>query len=348
MKYRYLGNSGLLVSRICFGNMTFGNRDWGCDQETATAITRRFVDKGGNFIDTADLYNSGVSEEMLGKAIGGLSRDELVIASKCWFPTGGGPNARGLSRKHITEACEASLRRMKIDYIDLYQIHGPDPHTPVAETMRSLDDLVRSGKVRYIGCSNLYAWQIVKANAKSTELGLESFISGQYLYNLVRRDIEREILPACDDQGMGMLCWSPLASGLMTGKYKSREKPAEDTRYGKQAQLYLPRFWNEDSLNLVDLVVRIAEELERTAAQVALAWLLGDDRVTAPIVGARTVAQLEENIVAGDWDLPPEIRQQLTDALPLDYGYPKEWMDISVTGTFGKEEMRPRRSERLP
>ena len=348
MKYRYLGESGLLVSRICLGTMTFGNREWGCDQDAATKITRRFVEAGGNFIDTADLYSAGVSEEMLKNAIDGMSRDDLVIATKCWFPTGTGINARGLSRKHIIEACEASLKRLNLDYIDLYQIHGPDPTTPIEETMRALDDLVRAGKVRYVGCSNLYGWQIVKANAVADSMGLTRFISAQHLYNLVRRDIEREILPACDDQGMGMICWSPLASGLLTGKYRGQETPAGGTRFGVQAKLYLPRYWWDESLALVERVVETAEKHGKTPAQVALAWLLADDRVTAPIVGARSVKQIEDNLVAGDWELPAEDVEKLTEAMPIKHGYPKEWMDSTFPGTFGKAEAKPRHEVRLP
>lgn len=348
MKYRYLGKSGLLVSRVCLGTMTFGNSQWGCDQATATQITRTFVEAGGNFIDTADLYSSGVSEEMLGVAIRDMKRDDLVIATKCWFPTGETPNARALSRKHITEACDASLKRLGTDFVDLYQIHGPDPYTPVEETMRALDDLVRTGKVRYVGCSNLYGWQIVKANAAADLMGLERFVSAQHLYNLIRRDIEREILPACDDQGMGMICWSPLASGMLTGKYQGKEEPDPDSRFGIQAAMYLPRYWWKDSLSLVDQVVATANEVGKTPAQVSLAWLLADERVTAPIVGARTVDQIEDNLVAGDWDLPAETRNQLTKAMPLKLGYPKDWMVNSFANTFGKAEFEPHHTQRLP
>ena len=234
MKYRYLGNSGLAVSRVCLGTMTFGNNDWGCDLETSKSIVDAFIDAGGNFIDTADLYSAGESEVILGKALKGKDLTKLVIASKCWFPVDDTPNGRGLSRKHIMEACEASLKRMDIDCIDLYQIHGPDPYTPMEETMRALDDLITAGKVRYVGCSNLWAWQIMKANGIAALRGYEKFISGQYLYNLVRRDIETEILPACVDQGMGILCWSPLAAGFLTGKYRDAGEVASSQRFTSQ------------------------------------------------------------------------------------------------------------------
>ncbi len=348
MKYRYLGASGLLVSRVCLGTMTFGNNEWGCDQPDASAIVNAFVDAGGNFIDTADLYSGGVSEQMLGEAIKDKKRDELVIATKSWFPTGNTPNARGLSRKHILEACDASLKRLGTDYIDLYQIHGPDPYTPIDETMDALAGLVESGKVRYIGCSNLYAWQIVKANAAADRSGGPRFISAQHLYNLIRRDIEREILPACDDQGMGMICWSPLASGLLTGKYQGQETPAAESRLGKTAKLAVPRYWNDESLALVDEVVQIAKEEGKTPAQVALAWLLGDRRITAPIVGARTADQITDSLIVGDYDLPQEQRNRLTEAMPLDLGYPKDWMVNSFAWTFQHAEFEPRHGERLP
>ena len=348
MKYRYLGESGLLVSRICLGTMTFGNADWGCDQKTSSRIVDMFVDAGGTFIDTADIYSGGVSEEMLGTAIKGKKRDDLVIASKCWFPSGDAPSARGLSRKHINEACDASLERMGTDYIDLYQIHGPDPYTPIEETMDALASLVESGKVRYIGCSNLYGWQIVKANAASAASGGPAFISAQHLYNLLRRDIEREILPACDDQGMGMICWSPLASGMLTGKYRGKDEPDPESRFGKNARVYLPRYWWEESLELVDEVVAVAEELGKTPAQVSLAWLLGDRRVSAPIVGARTPEQLEDNLVAGDFDLPADARDRLTEKMPLPLGYPKDWMANQFPNTFRFAEFEPRHAERLP
>ena len=211
MKFRYLGDSGLLVSRVCLGTMTFGMEGWGCDRATAVAITNKFIEAGGNFIDTADMYSQGVSEEMVGEAIQGHSRDDLVLATKCWFRMRPSPNAKGLSRKHILSAVDDSLRRLRTDYIDLYQMHGPDPFTPLEESMRAADDLVRSGKVRYLGCSNFFGWQMVKANAVADRLGFTRLISGQHMYNLLRRDIEREILGACADQGMGMLCWSPLA-----------------------------------------------------------------------------------------------------------------------------------------
>ncbi|MDG2383252.1 MAG: aldo/keto reductase [Pirellulaceae bacterium] len=329
MQYRYLGNSGLLVSRICLGTMTFGMSGWGCEQEEATAITNQFLDAGGNFIDTADMYSSGVSEEMLGTAIAGRKRDDLVLATKCWFRMGNSANAKGLSRKHIVEAVDASLRRLKTDYIDLFQVHGPDPHTPLEETLRALDDQVRSGKVRYLGCSNYFAWQIAKANGISDRNNWERFVSAQHMYNLLRRDVEREILPACVDQGMGMLCWSPLAGGMLCGKYDKSQGPSKDSRVGLRAEIDLPRYWNDESFEVIGELVQIARDVERTPAQVALAWLLKNKGVTAVIAGARNKQQIEASLLAGDWSLSDELYRRLSAKVPFTLGYPQDWIDIT-------------------
>ncbi len=348
MKYRLLGRSGLGVSRICLGTMTFGQEGWGCDRATSIRITKAFIDRGGTFIDTADMYAAGASEEILGEAIRGHDRSALAIASKCWFRTGPAPTARGLSRKHVTEACEASLRRLGTEFLDLYQVHGPDPGTPVEETMRALDDLVRSGKARYVGCCNLYGWQVVQMNAAADHRGLERFVSGQYLYNLLRRDIEREILPACDSEGMGLMCWSPLASGMLSGKYRGKASPDPGSRMGLRARIDVPRYWNDDSRRLVEEVAKVAAAEGKTSSEVALSWLLHDPRVTAVIVGARTVEQLEENCLCGDWDLPDAQWERLTAAVPFSFGYPKEWTEITFPGNVGGEEIAPRWRQRLP
>jgi aryl-alcohol dehydrogenase-like predicted oxidoreductase len=348
MKYRYMGKSGLLVSRVCLGTMTFAAKGWGCDHDAALRIVSSFFAKGGNYIDTADMYSDGVSEEWLGEAVKGLPRDDLVLATKCWFRGKKSPNAKGLSRKHVIEACEASLRRLATDYIDLYQIHGPDPFTPVEETMRALDSLVQAGKVRYIGCSNLYSWQIVKMNSAAASAGLETFISGQYMYNLLRRDAEREVLPACDDQGMGLQCWSPLAGGMLTGKYRGQREPEPASRIGLRSGIDVPRYWNEDSFRVVEEVAAVAREEGKTPSQVALSWLLADRRVTAPILGIRTGEQLEDNCVSGDWDLPEPQRKRLSELAYFNHGYPKDWMDITFRGNYGDEEFAPRHAQRLP
>ena len=329
MQYRYLGNSGLLVSRVCLGTMTFGMQGWGCDQREATEITKAFLEAGGNFIDTADMYSAGESERMVGHAIAGHNRDDLVLATKCWFRMGESANAKGLSRKHIVEAVQASLRRLNTDFIDLLQVHGPDPFTPMEETMKALDDLVRAGTVRYVGCSNYYAWQITKANGIAARLDYERFISGQHMYNLLRRDVEREILPACVDQGMGMLCWSPLAGGLLCGKYDQAKGPDKESRVGLRSAIDLPRYWRDESFRVIDAVVAVASEVEKTPAQVALAWLLHDPRVTSVIAGARTRSQIEDSLVAGTWNLSDELHQRISDVDPFAHGYPRDWIEQS-------------------
>ena len=340
MKYRYLGNSGLLVSRICLGTMTFGMKDWGCNYETSASITNEFIQAGGTFIDTADMYSNGVAEEFVGKAIATHPRDDLVIATKCWFRMGKTPNNKGLSRKHIMEAANASLKRLGSDYIDLYQMHGPDPHTPIEETMRAMDDLVCAGKVRYIGCSNFFGWQIVKANAAAEARGQTRLISGQHLYNLLRRDVEREILPACDDQGLGLMCWSPLASGLLTGKYDFKDGPEQGSRVGLRADIDMPRYWNENSFRVIDEVKAVAKDLGKTPSQVALSWLLFDQRVASVIVGSRKSEQLSEGMESGEWDLPPEQYLRLSKVVPFVQGYPHEWIEITKGNTAGHEAPR--------
>ncbi len=317
--------------------MTFGMKDWGCDYETSASITNAFISEGGNFIDTADMYSNGVSEEFLGKAIASQRRDDLVIATKCWFRMGKTPNNKGLSRKHILEAANASLKRLGTDYIDLYQMHGPDPHTPIEETMRAMDDLVRAGKVRYIGCSNFYGWQIVKANAAADARGLTRLISGQHMYNLLRRDVEREILPACEDQGLGLMCWSPLASGLLTGKYDFKDGPEEGSRVGLRADIDMPRYWNESSFRVIDEVKTIAKEFGKTPSQVALSWLLHDQRVACVILGSRRIEQLSEGMESGDWDLPSEQYLRLSRVVPFASGYPQEWIEITKGNAAGHE-----------
>ena len=341
MQYRYLGNSGLLVSRVCLGTMTFGMKDWGCDLDTAKAITGRFIEAGGNFIDTADMYSLGVSEQMVGETIRDHDRDDLVLATKCWFRINGTPNAKGLSRKHIVEAVDASLRRLSTDFIDLFQVHGPDPFTPMEETIQTLDDLVRAGKIRYIGCSNYYAWQIVKANAIADRLRLTRFISGQHMYNLLRRDVEREILPACADQGMGLLPWSPLAGGMLTGKYNQDQGPAPASRVGVRFDIDKPRYWHNDSFRIIDEVVAVADQTGKTPAQISLGWLLHNRRVTSVIVGARTLEQIDSNLVIGDWDLPNELHHRLSEVVTFEHGYPREWIELGWSNISGLEEFKP-------
>ena len=342
MNYRYLGRSGLLVSRICLGTMNFGMKKWGCDKQVSSKILGEFIESGGNFIDTADVYSDGIAEEMLGLALRDHQREDLVLATKCWFRMGGSPNSKGLSRKYILEAVENSMRRLKTDYIDLYQVHGPDWFTPMEETLRALDDLVRQGKVRYIGCSNYYGWQIVKANALAERYGLESFISGQYLYNIVRRDIEREILPACADQGLGVLCWSPLASGFLSGRYERDQEPPEGSRISYRKNIDIPRYFSDDAFNVVDELKKISNETNKNLSQLSLAWLLFDRRVTSVIIGPRTVEQLNDALHVSEWNLSHEHHERLANASHFSHGYPMEWVDLGYANISGIEEFSPK------
>ena len=339
MKYRIMGKSGVAVSRVCLGTMTFGKSGWGCDKKTSIEIVHAFLDKGGNFIDTADVYSSGESEEYVGEALKSRKREEIVLATKCFLSMNDkNPNAKGLSRKHITEACNASLRRLKTDYIDLYQIHGPDPITPLDETMRAMDDLVKQGKILYTGCCNLYVYQIVKANGISDKNNLSRLVCAQHLYNMIIRDVEREILAACSEEEMGFICWSPLASGMLTGKYKKSEKPEQGTRVAMRAELDLPRYWNERGFKIIDNLVKVSKKHGIPAYEIALSWLLFDKRVTSVIIGAKTTEQLDMNMSAGEFDLTAEIYDELTRDDDFNLGYPKQWIDFSQKKFFDSIE----------
>jgi aryl-alcohol dehydrogenase-like predicted oxidoreductase len=315
MEYRTLGRTGLKVSALCLGTMTFG---WTADEATAHRILSAAVDAGINFIDTADIYPywapgawAGRTEEIIGRWLKGQRREALVIATKVRGPMGPGPNDQGLSRKHIFDAVEGSLRRLGTDYIDLYQVHWPDEETPLDETLRALDDLVRQGKVRYIGASNFPAWLLCKALWISDKHGWARFDSLQPHYNLLHRaEFERELMPLCRDQGLGVIPYSPLAGGFLTGKYRRDAPPPSGSRGAVSEWLrrYLqdPRAWQ-----VLEEVERIARELGKTPAQVALAWLLRNPTVTSPIIGASTVEQLQELLSAVGWSLPEEIAQRL-------------------------------------
>ncbi len=329
MKYRYMGKSGLKVSRVCLGTMTFGQENWGCDKQTSINIVDKFLDHGANFIDTADMYGKGLSEEYLGDALKNKKREDIVLATKCYFPSGGDmPTSKGLSRKHIFEACEASLRHLKTDYIDLYQTHGPDHRTPTCETMNALNDLIRQGKVRYIGCSNLHGWQMVKANDYCSHFGLSKYISAQHLYNMILRDVEREVLPVVEDQGMGFICWSPLASGMLTGKYERADKPPEGSRIDHRSNMDLPRYWHDNGFKIVEAVKKEADDFGKTPAQIALSWLLYNKLVTAVIIGVRTIEQLDDLSVVGNWDLPKDAWERLKNIVPFEPGYPTSWFEL--------------------
>ncbi|HEV2742855.1 MAG TPA: aldo/keto reductase [Rubrobacter sp.] len=321
MEYRRLGDTGLMVSELCLGCMTFGRE---ADEEASRGLVARFLEAGGNFVDTADVYTKGVSEEITGRAIKGV-RDDVVLATKVRFPMGDGPNDVGLSRKHVIGGCEDSLRRLGTDYIDLYQVHCWDGATPLEETLGALSDLVRAGKVRYVGVSNFTAWQLMKSVSLSDALGFERFVCLQPQYSLVERNIEREVLPVCEEEGLGVIPWSPLGGGFLSGKYRRGEEPPQGSRISEAVESmeeYWDRRANERNWRVLDVVGRISEETGRSYAQISLNWLLRQPAVTAPIIGARTLDQLEDNLGASGWELDEAQVSDLSEAGALEDVYP--------------------------
>ncbi|MPZ81631.1 MAG: aldo/keto reductase [Actinophytocola sp.] len=302
MKYARLGWSGLRVSRICLGMMSYGSkteRAWHLDEAEAEPIVRRAVEAGVTFFDTADMYSDGLTEQITGRLLAKVfqHRDDYVLATKVYFPMGPGPNDGGLSRKHILAAIDGSLNRLGTDYVDLYQIHRWDYETPIAETMAALDDVVRAGKARYVGASSMYAWQFAKAQ-HIAELGAWTrFVSMQNHYNLVYREEEREMIPLCLDQGIGVIPWSPLARGLLAGT-RDREGPSRTVRSGSDP--LADQMYNDADFDVVDVVCEIAGERGLAPAQIALAWLLDQAAVTAPIVGATKIENLDDAVAAVD------------------------------------------------
>jgi aryl-alcohol dehydrogenase-like predicted oxidoreductase len=311
MKTRRLGRTGLKVSEICLGTMTFGHQ---CDERTSFAILDRAAERGVYFLDTADVYpvppspeTAGRSEDILGRWLRG-KRDRFVVATKCRMRVGNGPNDEGLSRKHVLAAAETSLRRLGTEYIDLYQTHSPDPDTPPDETLRALDDLVRQGKVRYLGCSNYPAWQVALSLGLSERLGLARFDCVQPRYNLLYREIEAELLPLCRDQGLGVIAYNPLAGGFLSAKYQDRETPPAGTRFtlGKTGDLYRQRYWQQAQFEAVEHLKRFFEPRGRSLVRVAIAWVLAQPGVTSAIVGASKPEQLDESLSSVDLTLTPE------------------------------------------
>jgi aryl-alcohol dehydrogenase-like predicted oxidoreductase len=325
MEYRQLGSSGLRVSAITLGTMTFGGKGWAAaagdvDVEGARRQITMALDAGVNLIDTADVYSEGLSEEIVAKALP-VARDEVLLATKVRMATGDGPNDAGLSRHHIIRGCEASLRRLATDYIDLYQVHEWDGQTPLDETLQALDDLVSAGKVRYIGASNYAGWQLMKALGISDRRELARFVSQQIHYSLQARDAEFELVPVTIDQGLGILVWSPLAGGLLSGKYRRGiDAPAGSRHLGDWDE---PPVYDQDKLyDTVDTLVEIAGAHGVSAAQVSLAWLLGRAGVTSVIVGARNDEQLADNLKAANLVLSPDERKRLDDVSAMQLLYP--------------------------
>ncbi len=315
MRYTNLGHTGLIVSRVCLGMMSFGNdsdRPWVLDEDAAEPIVKAAIDGGVNFFDTADTYSHGASEVATGRLVPKLlSRDEVVIATKVFMPMTPGENGRGLSRKHILSAIDASLRRLDMDYVDLYQIHRWDDRTPIEETMEALHDVVRAGKARYIGASSMFAWQFAKAQHVAERNGWTRFVSMQNHYNLIYREEEREMIPQCVDQGVGVIPWSPLARGVLAGN-RSRDGEKRTTR--SETDGFTDYLYSQPTdFDVVERVAEVAAERGVSSAQVALAWLLAKRGVTAPIIGATKPNHLTDALAAEALDLDDEEIKRLEE-----------------------------------
>ncbi len=319
MDYVRFGRSGLKVSRICLGTMTFGRE---ANEEMSFKLMDRYVELGGNFIDTADLYAGGASEEIVGRWLKQRQmRGRIILSTKVFSTTGPGPNDGGLSRYHIQHAIEASLKRLQTDVVDLYLIHRWDANSPLEETLETLNDVVRQGKARYIGCSNLAAWQLCKYLQASKEHLWSRFIGLQPIYNAINRGIESELLPLCAEEGLGVMTYNPLAGGLLTGKYKRGEAMPTGARL-EAFRMYYNRYYTEQALDVVEHFTQAAQARGATPAQLALAWVLGEPRVTCPIVGARNLEQLNDTLGGLEIKLTPEERAAIP-AVP-----PGRWVGV--------------------
>lgn len=317
MQHTRLGRTGLQVSRLCLGTMTFGLQ---CDEPTSVAILDRAAAGGVTFIDTADVYplggtpeTVGRTEEIVGRWLKGR-RDHFILATKCFGRSGPARWDQGNSRKHILDAVDASLQRLQTDYIDLYQLHGPDSSTPIDETMKALEDLVRWGKVRYVGCSNFMAYQLARAIGRSEALNIVRFDSVQPRYNLLFREIERELLPLCLEEGIGVIPYNPIAGGLLSGKHNPGTPP-EGTRFtlGTAGGRYQDRYWHEGMFDTVEAIRPIAAEADMSMPQLAIAWVLSHPAITAPIIGASRPDQLDDTLSAAERPLAPEIKSKLDE-----------------------------------
>lgn len=318
MEYRNVGRTGLKVSEICLGTMTFGH---GTDKDEAQRIVDRSIEAGVNFFDTANGYSNGQSETILGEIVKGR-RDELVLATKVFNPMGKGPNDSGMSRVHIMQAIEASLKRLQTDYIDIYYIHHVDTQTPIEEMLRAFDDLVHHGKVRYIACSNYEAWRIMESLWISDSKNLARFECLQPQYSLVVRDIEEEIIPVCQLKGLGVVVWSPLAGGFLTGKYKPGQNKVEGSR-SEEGWAFPSRYFAPNADEILQTLLDIAQEVGRTPAQVATRWTLEQPAITSAIIGARTLSQADDNLRASGWQLPTEALEKLNNVSEPRLRYPR-------------------------
>lgn len=328
MQYRFLGRTGLKVSELCLGAMTFGRETSEAD---SFAIMDAFAEAGGNFIDTADAYTHGASEVIVGKWLKTRERADWIVATKVRFATGEGPNDVGLSRKHIIEGAEASLRRLQTDVIDLYQVHMFDNRTPLEETLHALDWLVQQGKVRYIGVSNYKSYQIQKAVDLSRANGWQPFVALQPLYNMLDRSIEWEIVELCQNEGIGIIPWSPLRGGWLSGKYRrDMETPPEGTRLSIADERGWSERWSAYNTDrtwaVIDALIEVASDAGKTPAQTALNWVKDQPGVTAPIIGASKLHQVQDNLGATGWSLSPEQRAKLSDISDLPGPYPYDFI----------------------
>ena len=323
MEHVRLGRSGLQVSRLCLGTMTFGLQS---DEATSFAIMDRAAEGGVDFFDSSDAYplggdlsTQGRTEEIIGRWMAG-KRDRFIIATKCFVPTGPAPFDAGNSRKHIMSAVEDSLRRLQTDYIDLYQLHGYDQNTPIDETLSALDDLVHAGKVRYTGCSNFLTYQLVRAVGRSETLRLARFDSVQPRYNLLFRQIEREMLPFCAEEGVGVIPYNPIAGGLLSGKHRGGAAPPAGSRFtlGSAGPMYQERYWHEREFETVEAVRKLADQAGVSLVTLAVAWVLANKAITAPIIGASRPQQLGASLAAAEYTLDPDLKQTLDD---LTYEY---------------------------
>ena len=329
MKYKTLGNTGLFVSELCLGTMTFGGQGvWAnmgnVQQDDAQALIARALDHGVNFIDTADIYSNGASEQIVGQSLKnlGVRREDVVIATKVFGPVGPGPNDQGNSRGHILDSVKASLKRLQIDHIDLYQLHGADTVTPIEESLAALDTLVRQGLVRYIGVSNWPAWQMARALGHSERLNLAKIVTTQNYYTLAGRDLEREIVPLITAEKLGLLVWSPLAGGLLSGKFGRDKQPEEGSR---RKTFDFPPVATDRAYQVIDAMETIAADKGVSVAQIALAWLLHQSHVTSVIVGAKRIAQLDENVGATEVQLSAGEIASLNEVSEIAKEYPA-WM----------------------
>jgi aryl-alcohol dehydrogenase-like predicted oxidoreductase len=318
MKYTRLGRTGLQVSRLCLGTMTFGLQ---CDQKTSIAIMDKAFDGGVTFFDTADVYPLGGTGETVGRTeefVGGWlkgRRDRIILATKCFGRVGPARWDQGNSRKHILDAVEGSLRRLGTDYIDLYQLHGPDSETPIDETLRALEDVMRSGKVRYVGCSNFMAYQVARAIGRSEAMGVVRFDSVQPRYNMLFREIERELLPLCAEEGIGVIPYNPIAGGLLSGKHNREAGPEEGSRFtlGTAAERYQDRYWHEGMFETVEQLRPIAQEAGMALPQMAVAWVMANPAITAPIIGASRPEQLDDTMKAAETPMDADLKKRLDD-----------------------------------